>query len=1020
MDFRDKQIAPPKSWVVFENLCLALFRELWDDPLAKKHGRTGQAQDGVDIFGRPHGVGSEWVGVQCKGKEEGYGAKASLSEFNRELVKAEGFTPKLNKWIFATTSPSDASLQKACREIAQERSASGKFEVDFLSWDDIQGLLPRFPSVLRDFYPEHAFDFPGILERLEDLPVRLGGASPTSRKSVQLDEPTEAWLPVSFDEQRDIGPALMGRPLGPGDAAACPRIPEVGSLLAQLRSAYSARLVGVPGAGKSVCAYQVALHLAKEGWRIFRLRDANKDIPLLAEHRHEGPTLFLIDDAHLMPEGILRTAEEQTTPSALLLSAHTASESSEHLRGAIAIDARRAVDTIAKSLRSDRLAETYRLVRLADDHVDEYTGETIEMRIDHAAEKAEFPWQFCFILGGGWRRSGVAADNARQANADIVLACAAVNQLASGDARMSRTQLAAVLQAEGLELAAIDRALDWLLSQRMLIGANDLRCPHQRFAAIVLKRVLAGQSEVMQKLIGQLVGQAISNDAYPMLGIRNLLHELAFSGEYARQWTWIVPQSSLLVVNERCWMEAAPRERSFACYAATELVAYISNWCTKVIYPHRSLLANWLSAPVDPSGYGLGHLLNHLRNSEKETLAEIVQLADPKAVAAAINHLTVDDCHSVAVMLRSISNRRSEAWGRTVARLIERNRLLALAENWPDQQRLYALATLCESIEWFDETLALDLFERSLTSIKRAFFENPIGAFADLDHVLMSTLRVWDPLGVFVGKLRPDARRLLLSRRISSDIDGERLAQQLSKLKKRDLQRAGFLLSFLRRVARRKFEAVVSGIDLDRLDSLLGDEWRSLSHDSEVFLGVLYTADAGRERVRALIERNGERIERFPPRIALMAPDVALRHVERGGAIALAGSSHVDWHFGPAVLAIFAERRKDLLEKIVRPCEGGIANSLSQPHPSWYNDAALFLSILLRADPPSIQRVLDMISPDKAKAGWEACLKDKAGPRRTVGLLIEAALERCDAIGGLARDLRSQYPKSSIALPINL
>ena len=241
-----------------------------------------------------------------------------------------------------------------------------------------------------------------------------------------------------------------------------------------------------------------------------------------------------------------------------------------------------------------------------------------------------------------------------------------------------------------------------------------------------------------------------------------------------------------------------------------------------------------------------------------------MHLADPKAVAHAINVVTVDDCHSIAVMLGSISNQRSEAWGQTVSRSIDRDRLLAFADNWPDQKRLYALAALCQSMEWYDEALALDLVEHSLGSIKKAFVENPTDTFANVDDVLMSTLRVWDPLGVFVGKFRPDARRLSLSRRICRDIDGARLAQQLSELKKRDLQRSGFLLSFLHRVAPRKFEAVVSDIDLDRIDSVLGDEWRSLSHDSEVFLGVFYTADRGRERVRALIERNADRIERFP------------------------------------------------------------------------------------------------------------------------------------------------------------
>ena len=131
----------------------------------------------------------------------------------------------------------------------------------------------------------------------------------------------------------------------------------------------------------------------------------------------------------------------------------------------------------------------------------------------------------------------------------------------------------------------------------------------------------------------------------------------------------------------------------------------------------------------------------------------------------------------------------------------------------------------------------------------------------------------------------------------------------------------------------------------------------------------------------------------------------------------MANFAHVDWHFGPAVLATFAERGKDRLEKIVRPWEREIANSLSQPHPSWYQEAGAFLSVLLSEVPASIQRILDFISADKAKLGWEACLKDKAGARRTVGLLIEAALDRDDAMGGLARGLRTRFPKSSTVRP---
>jgi hypothetical protein len=47
-----QQIAPLKSWDEFEDLCLALFKKEWQNPMAQKHGRRGQAENGVDVFGQ--------------------------------------------------------------------------------------------------------------------------------------------------------------------------------------------------------------------------------------------------------------------------------------------------------------------------------------------------------------------------------------------------------------------------------------------------------------------------------------------------------------------------------------------------------------------------------------------------------------------------------------------------------------------------------------------------------------------------------------------------------------------------------------------------------------------------------------------------------------------------------------------------------------------------------------------------------------------------------------------------------
>ena len=378
MHFLAKQIVPPREWAQFEDLCLALFKQVWNDPLAQKNGRRGQPQYGVDVYGSPAGNRSVYWGVQCKGKDAAYGHRLTLAELTSEIEKAEKFSPKLERWILATTAPSDANLQKAAREISVKRYNRGLYCVDVLGWEEVLALLADAPSVISNFYPEHADKLDAVIEALQSIPSR--------KESLQLVvlmeevrnrlEERESkvrtqghWERVEFKVARDLGPALMGRPLGPADAAACPRLDEVDAVLAQLKVAYSARITGEPGVGKSVCAYQAALTLAEAGREVLRLTD-----PRSSEVAMKGPddrrTLYLVDNAHLMQPHILTVLEEASNRNRMVLSVHNAVGRSISYRGTIAVDATRAVKTIASALRAD-LPDTLKAVRRADDQVGE-------------------------------------------------------------------------------------------------------------------------------------------------------------------------------------------------------------------------------------------------------------------------------------------------------------------------------------------------------------------------------------------------------------------------------------------------------------------------------------------------------------------------------------------------------------------------------------------------------------------------------------------------------------------------
>jgi restriction endonuclease len=272
MEAREKQIARPKSWETFEDLCLELFKAIWGDPLAQKNGRRGQPQHGVDVFGSKNGLSTAYFGVQCKGKDQGLGSRATVRELEGELIKADKFEPPLAHWTFVTTAPADVALQEAARKLSVERTQKGLFPVTVLGWGHLEALLIEHRGVLERFYPEVAFDLAGLMTELRRSASERTAAElqrsivDSAMRAEQNAQTATSWRPVCFEEGRDLGPALMGCPLGPADVSACPFLPEARMVAAQLEQAFSVRLEGEPGVGKSVCA---------------------------------GRTLYVIDDAHL-------------------------------------------------------------------------------------------------------------------------------------------------------------------------------------------------------------------------------------------------------------------------------------------------------------------------------------------------------------------------------------------------------------------------------------------------------------------------------------------------------------------------------------------------------------------------------------------------------------------------------------------------------------------------------------------------------------------------------------------------
>jgi hypothetical protein len=138
----------PTSWDEFEDICLSSFKTRWRSPNLQRHGRQGQRQLGVDIYGEDNL--SRPVGIQCKNTIHGI----SVALVAAEIAEAEKFKPALQSLFIATTADTDKTLQAHVRALSAARAAAGKFTVDIVFWDAIEHDLSGDPREVAKHYQQ--------------------------------------------------------------------------------------------------------------------------------------------------------------------------------------------------------------------------------------------------------------------------------------------------------------------------------------------------------------------------------------------------------------------------------------------------------------------------------------------------------------------------------------------------------------------------------------------------------------------------------------------------------------------------------------------------------------------------------------------------------------------------------------------------------------------------------------------------------------------------------------------------
>jgi len=141
------RLPPPEGAVEFEKMVVEAAKIRWKNVGFVLNGRSGQKQNGVDIFGTNIQVSG--VGIQCKNTIH----NLTKSLLVNEIEQAKYFNPPLKELYFATTLPHDVNIQETVRFLSKESVREGLFSISILFWGD----LTKDENTLYQFYPHLRF-----------------------------------------------------------------------------------------------------------------------------------------------------------------------------------------------------------------------------------------------------------------------------------------------------------------------------------------------------------------------------------------------------------------------------------------------------------------------------------------------------------------------------------------------------------------------------------------------------------------------------------------------------------------------------------------------------------------------------------------------------------------------------------------------------------------------------------------------------------------------------------------------
>lgn len=688
---------------------------------------------------------------------------------------------------------------------------------------------------------------------------------------------TSAWEELDFSYQRNISHAIMGYRLTPADVEVCPRFPQVEKIAAQLMLVDYVIVQGETGCGKSVSVYQVAYDLYRQNWKVYLYKPTeNQTVPLIPNNLE--CSLYIIDDAQQLSDRAIDAITAQARPDKKILIAKTISPTLHH--DTILLTNRDAV----KILYNDFLArkqEITPIVHQCDKHIGiDFLQLPIERRL-RGAEEASTPWQFNYILRGGWQTMKAQYQAIhKHHNCDLLAAAIASFQITQLDNSVNYYQLCNNFQHLDATLKWNDDDLRYLVGQRIVLSTDEVRIVHLESAAVIVAQFLQCSSKEKKKLLYSVIESSFLNKKVAPLGLVWLCNTVNRHSNF-----YCVEE---MLISEKMISSALEHLENVEVFQERANIAFFMEKVFTMAYEkdgywyfvkHEDLLLNWISNANSETAYAYSRLMNTVYNTDKKFHQQF---------ARKINWIQMMSC--------LLQEERPDlyVWGKLLDRTtfsLHKREYRPIAENL---QKVIAmiLPTITESsISDFSEFLCcvthlvpICVHEtiRALLPLYQKYFKHDmLQAMYLFDFHFFLYICGMNLLGG--GTASKEQRKTAAA--LVAVLPASEFASAISNSLPRDWRQIHEIMTLIEQYDPPRAKEIISSVDLAKLADTASDHW----DQPEELRHICRTLQIGDDEIaRQFIEDNESSIQHLYPCFVMIAPQLAIKKFSEGFSIEFA------------------------------------------------------------------------------------------------------------------------------------